>query len=51
MLYLEALALKKDEVGLKRQYKKFTEMMRKELDVDISGKVTDYYYQLIGKLN
>lgn len=51
MLYLEALALKKDEVGLKRQYKKFTEIMREEVDVDISNKVTDFYYQLIGKFN
>jgi two-component SAPR family response regulator len=51
MLYLEALALKKDEVGVKRQYKKFTEMMREELDVDISSNVTDYYYLLIEKFN
>ncbi|MFC3803859.1 response regulator [Cohnella sp. GCM10012308] len=51
MLYLEALALKKDEVGLKRQYKKFTEMMREEVDVDISHKVTDFYYRLIEKFN
>lgn len=51
MIYLEALALKKDEVGLKRQFKKFTEMMREEVDVDISSKVTDFYYQLIEKLN
>lgn len=51
MLYLEALALKKDEVALKRQYKKFTEMMRKELDVDMSTKVTDFYYRLIEKFN
>ncbi len=51
MLYLEALALKKDEVGLKRQYKKFTELIREEVDVDISAKVTDFYYELIEKFN
>ncbi|MHA7965827.1 response regulator [Paenibacillus sp. CAU 1782] len=51
MLYLEALALKKDEVGLKRQYKKFTEMMREEVDVEISKTATDFYYQLIEKFN
>jgi hypothetical protein len=36
---------------VKRQYKKFTEMMREELDVDISSNVTDYYYLLIEKFN
>lgn len=51
MLYLEALALKRDEVGLKRQYKKFTEMIREELEIDISNKVTDFYYQLIENFN
>ncbi|MNM92374.1 Transcriptional regulatory protein YehT [compost metagenome] len=51
MLYLEALALKNDEVGLKRQYKKFTEMMHEEVGVNVSNKVTDFYYQLIEKLN
>lgn len=51
MLYLEALALNKDEVGLKRQYKRFTELMREEVDVDISTKVTDFYYELIEKFN
>jgi len=51
MLYLEALALKKDELGLKRQYKRFAEMMLEEVDVDISKKVTDYYYRLIEKFN
>lgn len=51
MLYLEALALKKDEVGLKRQYKKFTEMMLEEVDAEISNKVTDFYCQLIEKFN
>lgn len=51
MLYLEALALKKDEVGLKRQYKKFTEMLLEEVDVEISKTATDFYYRLIEKLN
>ncbi|WP_141503840.1 response regulator [Paenibacillus luteus] len=51
MLYLEALALKKDEVGLKRQYKKFTEMIREEMDADISNKVTEFYFRLIEKFN
>lgn len=51
MLYLEALALKKDEVGLKRQYKKFAEMLREEVDVDISKTATDFYYRLIEKFN
>ncbi|WP_058300606.1 response regulator [Gorillibacterium timonense] len=51
MLYLEALALKQDEVGLKRQYKTFIEIMREDVGVSVSTKVTDYYYQLIEKLN
>jgi two-component SAPR family response regulator len=51
MLYLEALALNKDEVGLKRQYKKFTELLREEVDVDISTNVSDFYSQLIEKFN
>lgn len=51
MLYLKALALNNDEVGLKRQYKKFTELLREEVDVDISANVSDFYYRLIEKFN
>lgn len=51
MLYLEALALNKDEVGLKRQYKKFTELLREEVDVDISTNVSNFYSRLIEKFN
>lgn len=51
MLYLEALALKNDELGLKRQYKVFKELVKEEMGINLSQKVTNYYQELIVKMN